>query len=164
MRIKTVPPKFDSWKINSAFSWTYNVVAVLLFNTKRPEFLNWNVCVTSGPEHTDIIILAHVDAEHRHFYGSKHAIHFGLQSKLNYKNKQWQIIQQVFGFSTTYFCNNNYLLSYHLYLCFTSISALFPSLPAVWVSSGCVAESEEPVINERQQQAPLATVKNTWHE
>lgn len=31
--------------------------------------------------------------------------------------------------------------------------------PAVRVSSGCVPESEESVVNERQQQAPLATVK-----
>lgn len=38
---------------------------------------------------------------------------------------------------------------------------------AVWVSSGCVAESEEPVINERQQQAPLATEEHEnsgWHQ
>lgn len=30
-------------------------------------------------------------------------------------------------------------------------------LPAVWVSSGCVAKSEESVINEGQQQASLTT-------
>lgn len=38
---------------------------------------------------------------------------------------------------------------------------------AVWVSSGCVAESEESVVNERQQQAPLATEKHEnsgWHQ
>lgn len=37
---------------------------------------------------------------------------------------------------------------------------------AVWVSSGCVAEGEESVVNERQQQAPLAAEehKNSgWH-
>lgn len=38
---------------------------------------------------------------------------------------------------------------------------LFYILPAVRISSGCVAESEESVVNERQQQAPLATVKTT---
>lgn len=36
-------------------------------------------------------------------------------------------------------------------------------LPAVRVSPGCVAESEESVVNERQQQAPLPTVKTTTH-
>lgn len=38
---------------------------------------------------------------------------------------------------------------------------------AVWVSSGCVAESEKSVVNERQQQAPLAAEehKNSgWHQ
>lgn len=38
---------------------------------------------------------------------------------------------------------------------------------AVWVSSGCVAESEESVVNERQQQASLATEEHKscgWHQ
>lgn len=80
-----------------------------------PEFLNWKDYTTFGLVHTDIIILACVDAEHRHFYSSKHAIHFGLQSKLNYKNKQWRIINKMFGFSplisaiTTTFYNIIYI-------------------------------------------------------
>lgn len=42
---------------------------------------------------------------------------------------------------------------------------LFSILPAVWVSSGSVAKSKESVVNERQQQASLATVNKeemTW--
>lgn len=38
---------------------------------------------------------------------------------------------------------------------------------AVWVSSGGVAESEESVVNERQQQASLATEEHKdsgWHQ
>lgn len=35
---------------------------------------------------------------------------------------------------------------------------LLSILPAVWVSSGSVAESKESVVNERQQQASLSTV------
>lgn len=38
---------------------------------------------------------------------------------------------------------------------------------AVWVSSGCVAESEESIVNERQQQASLATEEHEnsgWHQ
>lgn len=37
-------------------------------------------------------------------------------------------------------------------------------LPAVWVSSGGVAESEEPVVNERLQQTALAAVDTGKHE
>lgn len=32
-------------------------------------------------------------------------------------------------------------------------------LPAVRISSGCVTKSKESVVNERQEQASLATVK-----
>lgn len=38
-------------------------------------------------------------------------------------------------------------------------SKQFHNIPAVRVSSGCVTKSEEPVVNERQQQTPLATAK-----
>lgn len=40
---------------------------------------------------------------------------------------------------------------------------IFIVLPAVRISSRCVAESKESVVNERQQQTSLATVK-TQHE
>lgn len=38
---------------------------------------------------------------------------------------------------------------------------------AVWVSSGCIAKSEESVVNEGQQQTSLATEEHencSWHE
>lgn len=38
---------------------------------------------------------------------------------------------------------------------------------AVWISSGGVAQSEESVVNKRQQQAPLATEEHEnrgWHQ
>lgn len=38
---------------------------------------------------------------------------------------------------------------------------------AVWISSGCIAESEESVVNEGQQQTSLATEEHEdrgWHE
>lgn len=53
------------------------------------------------------------------------------------------------------------VIHYNLYKDFPNNMLLFNILPAVRISSGCVAESEEPVVNERQQQAPLATVKTT---